>query len=160
MTIFIEPSTGNRPVTRSQKAKDKDSFLETVAETNPKALTDEGRAEVETIKARKNAKKVKPKKSPPKKWTWEEDEKLMDEILGSLLPTENIAQEHKRSPTAIRQRVIHLLAELRYRHQMMLKTKFVWRIVTHSLVAVTAYALGNHPDAIPLPQVNLIGVSA
>ena len=156
MTIFIEPSTSNRPRTRSQK----DSFVEVVAETSPKALTEEGRTEVQAIKARKNAKKVTPKKSPPKKWTLEEDEKLMGEILGSLLPTENIAHEHKRSPAAIRQRVIHLLAELRFRHQMMLKTKFIWRIVTHSLVAITAYALGNHPDAIPLPHVNLVGVSA
>ena len=43
MTIFIEPSTSNRPRTRSQKDS---SFLGVVAEMNPEALTKKGRAEV------------------------------------------------------------------------------------------------------------------
>ena len=41
MTIFIEPSTSNRPRTRSQKDS---SFLGVVAaEMNPEALTKKGR---------------------------------------------------------------------------------------------------------------------
>jgi len=150
MTIFIEPSTSNRPRTRSQK----DSFVEVVAEMNPEALTKKGRAEV------KKAQIKRPKKPPPKKWSVDEDANLIDELLSSTEPIDQIANRHRRSPAAIKQRVIHILPELRFRIQMVIKTKFVLGIVTHALVAITAYALGNHPDAIPLPQISGIGVSA
>ena len=58
MTIFIEPSTSNRPRTRSQKDS---SFLGVVAEMNPEALTKKGRAEVKKTQIKKS------KKSSPKK---------------------------------------------------------------------------------------------
>jgi len=151
MTIFIEPSTSNRPRTRSQKDS---SFLEVVADMNPEALTKKGRAEVKRTQIKKS------KKSPPKKWSVDEDANLIDELLSSTEPIDQIANRHRRSPAAIKQRVIHILPELRFRIQMVIKTKFVLGIVTHALVAVTAYALGNHPDAIPLPQISGIGVSA
>ena len=150
MTIFIEPSTSNRPRTRSQR----DSFVEVVAEMNPEALTKKGRAEVKKTQIKKS------KKSSPKKWSVDEDANLIDELLSSTEPIDQIANRHRRSPAAIKQRVIHILPELRFRIQMVIKTKFVLGIVTHALVAVTAYALGNHPDAIPLPQISGIGVSA
>ena len=150
MTIFIEPSTSNRPRTRSQKDS---SFLEVVADMNPEALTKKGRAEVKKTQIKKS------KKSSPKKWSVDEDANLIDELLSSTEPIDQIANRHRRSPAAIKQRVIHILPELRFRIQMVIKTKFVLGIVTHALVAVTAYALGNHPDAIPLPQISGIGVS-
>ena len=150
MTIFIEPSTSNRPSTRSQKDS---SFLGVVAEMNPEALTKKGRAEVKKTQIKKS------KKSSPKKWSVDEDANLIDELLSSTEPIDQIANRHRRSPAAIKQRVIHILPELRFRIQMVIKTKFVLGIVTHALVAVTAYALGNHPDAIPLPQISGIGVS-
>lgn len=150
MTIFIEPSTSNRPRTRSQR----DSFVEVVAEMNPEALTKKGRAEVKKTQIKKS------KKPPPKKWSVDEDANLIDELLSSTEPIDQIANRHRRSPAAIKQRVIHILPELRFRIQMVIKTKFVLGIVTHALVAITAYALGNHPDAIPLPQISGIGVSA
>ena len=150
MTIFIEPSTSNRPRTRSQKYS---SFLGVVAEMNPEALTKKGRAEVKKTQIKKS------KKSSPKKWSVDEDANLIDELLSSTEPIDQIANRHRRSPAAIKQRVIHILPELRFRIQMVIKTKFVLGIVTHALVAVTAYALGNHPDAIPLPQISGIGVS-
>ena len=151
MTIFIEPSTSNRPRTRSQKDS---SFLGVVAEMNPEALTKNGSAEVKKTHIKKS------KKSSPKKWSVDEDANLIDELLSSTEPIDQIANRHRRSPAAIKQRVIHILPELRFRIQMVIKTKFVLGIVTHALVAVTAYALGNHPDAIPLPQISGIGVSA
>ena len=150
MTIFIEPSTSNRPRTRSQR----DPFVEVVAERNPEALTKKGRAEVKKTQIKKS------KKPPPKKWSVDEDSNLIDELLSSTEPIDQIANRHRRSPAAIKQRVIHILPELRFRIQMVIKTKFVLGIVTHALVAITAYALGNHPDAIPLPQISGIGVSA
>jgi hypothetical protein len=150
MTIFIEPSTSNRPRTRSQKDS---SFLGVVTEMNPEALTKKGRAEVKKTQIKKS------KKSSPKKWSVDEDANLIDELLSSTEPIDQIANRHRRSPAAIKQRVIHILPELRFRIQMVIKTKFVLGIVTHALVAVTAYALGNHPDAIPLPQISGIGVS-
>ena len=150
MTIFIEPSTSNRPRTRSQKDS---PFLGVVAEMNPEALTKKGRAEVKKTHIKKS------KKSSPKKWSVDEDANLIDELLSSTEPIDQIANRHRRSPAAIKQRVIHILPELRFRIQMVIKTKFVLGIVTHALVAVTAYALGNHPDAIPLPQISGIGVS-
>lgn len=150
MTIFIEPSTSNRPRTRSQKDS---PFLGVVAEMNPEALTKKGRAEVKKTQIKKS------KKSSPKKWSVDEDANLIDELLSSTEPIDQIANRHRRSPAAIKQRVIHILPELRFRIQMVIKTKFVLGIVTHALVAVTAYALGNHPDAIPLPQISGIGVS-
>ena len=150
MTIFIEPSTSNRPRTRSQKDS---SFLGVVAEMNPEALTKKGRAEVKKTQIKKS------KKSSPKKWSVDEDANLIDELLSSTEPIDQIANRHRRSPAAIKQRVIHILPELRFRIQTVIKTKFVLGIVTHALVAVTAYALGNHPDAIPLPQISGIGVS-
>lgn len=150
MTIFIEPSNSNRPRTRSQKDS---SFLGVVAEMNPEALTKKGRAEVKKTQIKKS------KKSSPKKWSVDEDANLIDELLSSTEPIDQIANRHRRSPAAIKQRVIHILPELRFRIQMVIKTKFVLGIVTHALVAVTAYALGNHPDAIPLPQISGIGVS-
>lgn len=150
MTIFIEPSTSNRPRTRSQKDS---SFLGVVAEMNPEALTKNGSAEVKKTHIKKS------KKSSPKKWSVDEDANLIDELLSSTEPIDQIANRHRRSPAAIKQRVIHILPELRFRIQMVIKTKFVLGIVTHALVAVTAYALGNHPDAIPLPQISGIGVS-
>jgi hypothetical protein len=128
--------------------------LEVVADMNPEALTKKGRAEVKRTQIKKS------KKSPPKKWSVDEDANLIDELLSSTEPIDQIANRHRRSPAAIKQRVIHILPELRFRIQMVIKTKFVLGIVTHALVAVTAYALGNHPDAIPLPQISGIGVSA
>jgi hypothetical protein len=120
---------------------------------NPEALTKKGRAEVKKTQIKKS------KKSSPKKWSVDEDANLIDELLSSTEPIDQIANRHRRSPAAIKQRVIHILPELRFRIQMVIKTKFVLGIVTHALVAVTAYALGNHPDAIPLPQISGIGVS-
>jgi hypothetical protein len=127
--------------------------LGVVAEMNPEALTKKGRAEVKKTQIKKS------KKSSPKKWSVDEDANLIDELLSSTEPIDQIANRHRRSPAAIKQRVIHILPELRFRIQMVIKTKFVLGIVTHALVAVTAYALGNHPDAIPLPQISGIGVS-
>ena len=119
MTIFIEPSTSNRPRTRSQR----DSFVEVVAEMNPEALTKKGRAEVKKTQIKKS------KKPPPKKWSVDEDANLIDELLSSTEPIDQIANRHRRSPAAIKQRVIHILPELRFRIQMVIKTKFVLGIV-------------------------------
>ena len=56
MTIFIEPSTSNRPRTRSQTSK---SFLEVVADVQPGALTAKGRAAVEDARTELKRRKAK-----------------------------------------------------------------------------------------------------